>query len=65
MLDDVVRKLAWDAGVVPSSIRRAAFDPHEIIAIVCGPEIMMRCTIPGARSGGAAKSRSTFQWSGT
>jgi NAD(P)H-flavin reductase len=32
------------AGVVTRLIPRASFDPHNIIALVCGPEIMMRFT---------------------
>jgi NAD(P)H-flavin reductase len=31
-----------DVGVVPKLIARAAFDPDHTIAMVCGPEIMMR-----------------------
>jgi NAD(P)H-flavin reductase len=31
-------------GVVPQLIRRAAFDPYNALALVCGPEIMMRFT---------------------
>jgi len=32
-------------GVVTTLIPRAEFDPHEAVALVCGPEIMMRFTI--------------------
>lgn len=37
---------AWrgDVGAVTTLISRAAFDPTECIAMVCGPEIMMRFT---------------------
>ncbi|MCT2398341.1 FAD/NAD(P)-binding protein [Novosphingobium mangrovi (ex Huang et al. 2023)] len=31
-----------NVGVVPSLIRRAAFDPDDTYAFICGPEVMMR-----------------------
>ncbi|CAJ0780219.1 FAD/NAD(P)-binding protein [Ralstonia chuxiongensis] len=31
-----------NVGVVPALITRAAFDPHDATAFVCGPEVMMR-----------------------
>ncbi len=31
-------------GVVTQLVRRAAFDPHKTLALICGPEIMMRFT---------------------
>jgi NAD(P)H-flavin reductase len=31
-----------NVGVVPKLIPRVAFDPHDTVAMVCGPEIMMR-----------------------
>ena len=34
-----------NVGVVTSLISRAPFDPHSTVAMVCGPEIMMRFTI--------------------
>jgi NAD(P)H-flavin reductase len=46
-----------NAGVVPSLIRRAAFDPHDTLAMVCGPEIMMRYTINGLRGAGVSEKR--------
>jgi NAD(P)H-flavin reductase len=33
-----------DVGVVPRLIRRAGFDPEHTVAMVCGPEVMMRFT---------------------
>ena len=33
-----------DVGVVPKLIARAGFDPHNTVAMVCGPEVMMRFT---------------------
>lgn len=40
-------RLVWqgDVGVVPSLVSRAKFDPTNTIAMLCGPEIMMRFTI--------------------
>ena len=32
-------------GVVPALVARAAFDPRETVAMVCGPEVMMRFTV--------------------
>ncbi|MCI0486871.1 MAG: FAD/NAD(P)-binding protein [Blastocatellia bacterium] len=34
-----------NVGVVTSLIQRVAFDPLEVMAILCGPEVMMRFTI--------------------
>jgi NAD(P)H-flavin reductase len=34
-----------NVGVVTTLIGRASFDPHNAIAMVCGPEIMMRFTL--------------------
>jgi NAD(P)H-flavin reductase len=44
-----------DVGVVTKLIPRAAFDPHECIAMVCGPEIMMRFAIDALRDAGLAE----------
>jgi len=33
-----------NVGVVPRLIARAGFDPHHTVAMVCGPEVMMRFT---------------------
>ena len=33
-----------NVGVVPTLIPHLAFDPHEAVALVCGPEVMMRFT---------------------
>ncbi len=46
-----------NVGVVPSLIRRASFDPHETIAMVCGPEVMMRYTAAGLVEAGLAPER--------
>ena len=46
-----------NVGVVPDLIARAAFDPKSTIAMVCGPEVMMRFTAAGLLAAGMAESR--------
>jgi NAD(P)H-flavin reductase len=41
-------------GVVTALIPRAAFDPRRAIALVCGPEVMMRFAIAALRDAGVA-----------
>ena len=41
-----------NVGVVPALIPKAAFDPSETIAFVCGPEVMMRFTAAALREAG-------------
>ncbi len=41
-------------GVVPTLISRAGFDPLHAIALVCGPEVMMRFSIAALRDAGIA-----------
>ena len=41
-----------DVGVVPKLIPRAGFDPHHALAMVCGPEVMMRFTADALRQAG-------------
>jgi len=45
---------AWPGhvGVVPSLIARAPFDAPNAVALVCGPEVMMRFTADGLRKRG-------------
>jgi len=45
---------AWPGhvGVVPSLIARAPFDPPNAVALVCGPEVMMRFSADGLRKRG-------------
>ena len=33
-----------NVGVVTKLIARSGFDPHDTIAMICGPEVMMRFT---------------------
>ncbi|MFC5525814.1 FAD/NAD(P)-binding protein [Rhodanobacter ginsengisoli] len=44
-------------GVVPALIPRATFDPHETVAMVCGPEVMMRFTVSALRDAGVPTGR--------
>lgn len=46
-----------NVGVVPTLIPRAAFDPHDTVALVCGPEVMMRFTAAALREAGVASDR--------
>jgi NAD(P)H-flavin reductase len=46
-----------NVGVVPSLIPHAAFDPQKAMALVCGPEVMMRFTVSALREAGIADDR--------
>jgi NAD(P)H-flavin reductase len=48
---------AWggSVGVVPKLIARAPFDPSESVAMLCGPEVMMRFTIMALQERGVAE----------
>ncbi|MEJ2625003.1 MAG: FAD/NAD(P)-binding protein [Pseudolabrys sp.] len=46
-----------NVGVVPALIARAAFDPQEAIALVCGPEVMMRFTVAALGDAGVTTDR--------
>jgi NAD(P)H-flavin reductase len=46
-----------NVGVVPGLIARAAFDPHETVAMVCGPEVMMRFSVSALQAAGVPSSR--------
>lgn len=41
-------------GVVPGLLEQVTFDPHNSIALVCGPEIMMRFTVQALQQRGVA-----------
>ena len=43
-----------NVGVVPALIPRISFDPQHAVALVCGPEIMMRFTVAALRDRGLA-----------
>ena len=42
---------------MPALIPRVSFDPEHAVALVCGPEIMMRFTIAALRDRGVAMDR--------
>jgi len=46
-----------NVGVVPALIARMPFDPAETVAMVCGPEVMMRFTVNALRDAGVALDR--------
>ena len=46
-----------NVGVVTDLIRRAAFEPHDAVAMVCGPEIMMRYTALALSDAGIPRDR--------
>lgn len=46
-----------NVGVVPSLIPRAAFDPHKTVAMVCGPEVMMRYSAAALSDAGIPAER--------
>lgn len=53
-VDHAISDWRGHVGVVTTLIPRAAFDPHHAIALVCGPEVMMRFVITGLRDAGVA-----------
>lgn len=48
-VDHADREWHGHVGVVPSFISRAAIQPKNTLAFVCGPEVMMRFTVAGLR----------------
>jgi NAD(P)H-flavin reductase len=44
-VDRAERGWAGEVGVVTSLVERAKFDPANVIALLCGPEVMMRFTV--------------------
>jgi NAD(P)H-flavin reductase len=50
---------AWhgNVGVVTNLVKRAAFDPEHTVAMLCGPEVMMRFTVTALRDAGVARER--------
>ena len=46
----------WDGrvGVVTALLEGASFDPERTVAMVCGPEVMMRFTVRGLLRAGVA-----------
>ena len=46
-----------NVGVVPALIPRTAFDPHDAVAMICGPEMMMRFAVNALRDAGLPAER--------
>ena len=46
-----------NVGVVPALIARTVFDPKNAVALVCGPEVMMRFTVSALREAGVPDGR--------
>ena len=46
-----------NVGVVPGLISRVAFDPAATVALVCGPEVMMRFTVKALEAAGLGHER--------
>ena len=44
-------------GVVPKLVAQAGFDPDDVTAFVCGPEVMMRFTVDALRDRGVPDER--------
>ncbi len=53
-VDRAVGSWAGMVGVVTKLIPRAPFDPHSTIAMICGPEVMMRFTVQELEGRGVA-----------
>jgi NAD(P)H-flavin reductase len=51
-VDTASREWKGNVGVVTTLIPRAPFDPEEVVAMVCGPEVMMRFTLAGLQDRG-------------
>jgi len=56
-VDHAAAEWRGNVGVVPALISRAPVDPNRAVAMVCGPEIMMRFTIDALQQRGLALDR--------
>ena len=56
-VDHAAAEWRGNVGVVPALIGRAPIDPDRTVAMVCGPEIMMRFTIDALRQRGLGIDR--------
>ncbi len=56
-MDNAADGWAGDVGVVTKLIERAAFDPARAVALVCGPEAMMRFAARALRTRGVDPAR--------
>ncbi|GAB6052119.1 FAD/NAD(P)-binding protein [Magnetospira thiophila] len=56
-VDRATGKWGGRVGVVTKLIERAGFDPHEAVAMLCGPEVMMRFAIQALQMRGVSEDR--------
>ncbi len=56
-VDHADRSWRGHVGVVPGLIDKVAFDPNTTLALVCGPEVMMRFTVTALRAAGMTPDR--------
>ena len=56
-VDYATGRWAGRVGVVTQLIHRGGFDPHSAVALVCGPEIMMRFAVEALEDRGIAPKR--------
>lgn len=56
-VDHADTKWRGNVGVVPALLRRVSFDPMHTVAMVCGPEVMMRFTAAALRDAGVTPDR--------
>jgi NAD(P)H-flavin reductase len=56
-VDRATGRWRGNVGVVTSLIARAPFDPPTTVAMICGPEAMMRATVEALRRRGVTPSR--------
>ncbi len=56
-VDRAIGPWRGNVGVVTTLIRRAPFDPQNAVALVCGPEVMMRFTVSELQHRGLAAER--------
>lgn len=54
-VDHAVGNWRGQVGVVTTLIPRASFDPHNALALLCGPEVMMRFAVAALRDTGIAE----------
>jgi NAD(P)H-flavin reductase len=56
-VDNVTAGQNWrgHVGVAPSLVARADFDPAQTVAMICGPEVMMRFTVIELQKRGVSK----------
>jgi len=51
-----------NVGVVTPLVARAPFDPSNTVALLCGPEVMMRFAVMELQKRGVPTTGYTFRW---